>query len=565
MSISLYRRGSPGPRPRPVLALVVMVLLLAAVALLASTPHVTAADEQTPTPAAVPPQPPAEAAAAPHDGSSNDDEEAATQARLRAALVEKEEAARKSGTPDYSSVREDFACRACMALTGAFFHDVLPPAAAKYIQYAEQEARNGPASSVGRGVRKEAMVAEVHETIDGLCAVVKARHEKEAALEDAAEATAAAAGSMKPVRSGGSRRNVNQGIDIACPVTLEDLNEALTTTAFKVLMPRRFAGITAENNDGGDGEGDDGLEGGTEKGDKTAADGTYILPKAGVFCELQKLCSPYLHYHITSEETIAIKRREAAAEEKKARRLEQDREALRAALKGSKGGGDAAGKKAPAAREGAATPETGKKKSAEQAGMDAVFGKPTGAFSDKDKAAVEAARAKAKAAAAAAEGAEGRRGGSDNKKAGGPRIGGAASQEEQNAKAQLRYLLTHPLELLTTAFTTVPMGVVLTRDFWVQGAEFLNNRAVKFHMLPQWPYVVLGVVTIMPLSILLVVLTMCCCSRCQRSGGAAVAANTNKADLAAVRPAARPGGQGAKGILSPAAAAGSPLSKKKKN
>lgn len=227
----------------------------------------------------------------------------------------------------YDSTKEDFRCRACVAAADLFFHDILPPAQARYSDYIASVSRDttGSRSSTadraarmaGRTRAREQMVVEVHESIDNLCKELKKRHPSgEPAIKDRKNEWVVR--SNQPL--GGSQKDLWEGIGIACPAVLEDLNEEFAEIAFRLLMPERFSHLPPSSEEREEGPANQPQhEAGTKVGHSSSGSSSanrYRLPKAGAFCESASFCSPYVHYHITSEAAVRDLRKAGEKESK---------------------------------------------------------------------------------------------------------------------------------------------------------------------------------------------------------------------------------------------------------
>ncbi|KPA78951.1 hypothetical protein ABB37_06015 [Leptomonas pyrrhocoris] len=219
------------------------------------------------------------------------------------------------GSREYESVKEDFLCRACVGLGEVFFDEVLPPLADRYrlstvATSGGSSSSSPPSSAPPRAAPKashrqrEQMIVEVHDAIDALCDALEKSIQRQsvAAAATVAANDAAAQQLLNPLVSS---KDLHDGVIIACPMALEEMNEALTDTAFKHLLPGEGKHAPSSNTK----EQEKAHDVSSKKPGSTPP--AYRLPAAGTFCEEVGLCSPYVHYHITSDADVRRRAREA--------------------------------------------------------------------------------------------------------------------------------------------------------------------------------------------------------------------------------------------------------------
>lgn len=175
---------------------------------------------------------------------------------------------------DYGSVKEDFMCRACVVLARIVVEDVLPTLTKRFAHFTADD-RSDSTRRRTNSAWKERLAVETHDAIDHLCETVKKR------MNVTSESDTEAGEASK-------RQTTEEGIQIACAATLEELNEPLAQMVLQSLHPKYKR---------------DTLHPGEEE-----FKAPYKLPTTGAFCEAEKLCKPYVHYHITSEDGARPKR-----------------------------------------------------------------------------------------------------------------------------------------------------------------------------------------------------------------------------------------------------------------
>lgn len=226
------------------------------------------------------------------------------------------------GSTEYQNVKEDFLCRACVSIGEVFFDEVLPPITARYqatlaTSHSSLSAPSSPsnAASSGRPTSKlghrqrEELIVEVHEGIDALCGTVEKSIQRQSmeAVDVAADDVAARQLLSPLVFS----TDLRDGVLTACPMALEEMNEALTDAAFKLLLPRSEKSSRSRHSRSTNKNSTTGAASDATAEDKAAV---YELSAAGSFCEEVGLCSRFVHYHITSDSDVRRRAREAQKE-----------------------------------------------------------------------------------------------------------------------------------------------------------------------------------------------------------------------------------------------------------
>ncbi|KEG10661.1 hypothetical protein DQ04_03451030 [Trypanosoma grayi] len=213
--------------------------------------------------------------------------------------------ARVAAAPTANDVdpREEYRCRACVAIATVFHAEFLQPAALTQ----EQSSAGSRTSSdaVRAGVRQR-LVVDVHDAVDGLCRRVRELHGAENALQQ--QRRSGGGGDTSPQRLrlnaddvAGSRRSVRDRINAVCDDVLEDVNEPLAQEAFVKLMPERVKRSSRDDA-------------------AVGSESEYRLGEVGAFCERQKLCEPYIAYHITQEAAVARRLQQRMAEQQQQQR-----------------------------------------------------------------------------------------------------------------------------------------------------------------------------------------------------------------------------------------------------
>lgn len=228
-------------------------------------------------------------------------------------------------TQNYQSVKEDFLCRACVSLGEVFFEELLTPIAGRY-RGTVQATDASPSSSSSTSApssrhtsqvghrQREQMIVEVHEAIDALCSHLETSIQRQTmAAADVGAEDAVARQLLSPLVTS---TDIRDGVVIACPTALEEINEALTDTAFHHLLSGEKASRASASATHVGGSGDASTAAPSASSAPSGEAVPYELPAAGAFCEKAGLCSSFVHYHITSDTAVrrrALEGHEAAA------------------------------------------------------------------------------------------------------------------------------------------------------------------------------------------------------------------------------------------------------------
>ncbi|KAK7201905.1 hypothetical protein NESM_000258000 [Novymonas esmeraldas] len=200
---------------------------------------------------------------------------------------------------EYKNVKQDFLCRACVALAEVFMEEVLPKTESRYRAYLDPTTGVLRSTSSALGHReREQLIVEVHEGIDELCKTLEgsiARQLKESLSQ---EADPYATQVQSPLVAS---KNLREGVAIACPMALEEMSDELASVAFQALLPGMKSSPSSES-----------AAGAATGGESAAAPG-YERPAVGRLCESVGVCSSYIHYHITSDAVVRQRAREGRA------------------------------------------------------------------------------------------------------------------------------------------------------------------------------------------------------------------------------------------------------------
>lgn len=365
------------------------------------------------------------------------------------------------GSREYQNVKEDFLCRACVGLGEVFFEEVLGPIADRYRITPARTGVSVPSSAsvqpnvtpprqFGSHRQREQMIVEVHEAIDRLCDSLEKNIQRQSL--EAVNLPADDVVARQLLSPYVTSKDLRDGVITACPMALEEINEALTNTAFNHLLHKKAASVRENRSTDHTRAADN-----SSSGASTTAASSYQLPAAGTFCEEAGLCSSFVHYHITSD--AEVRRRARAAYPESSTTTTATRDETLAELKtdnNSSGGGSSTVKP----RKGAAIGEKRSRKADEHT-------------------------RKAKARDYAAD----------------------AGEDETLRQTLHRMFQWHTWRQLFDSLNTTE---VLSAGFWVQGLAMMISPDVLFHLQAYVPYMVVYSLCLVAVLVLVLVVVLVC-------------------------------------------------------